>query len=277
MKKLGLLIGGIVVSLLLVGGFWIYRNEYLKDLVIEEPLTLEFSKGNLKDNEFLIREAINKLSEDINTKKELVVKELEYDTSELAESKEGKILLEDGRDVIFKYEVIDSIPPVIEGQFKYETEAGIAVDFDLKAVDNHDGEIEVELEGDFDFRNPGEYALIAVAVDQSGNKSMENISLKVNEIVVKENEMNRNENKENQIKPSNVAPSKPNVSDTESKPDYNLFEEDGDFVDTNGIMNYLYKVYDSFEACHVASNLELENHSDWVSTSCLDKALYYTK
>lgn len=278
-------------------GFGIYKYLNPVELIIQEPLSLEYSQQILEENETRIKNALSEFSRETRQKKDLEAKEIIYETHELTESKEGKIILEDDKELIFTYEVKDTKSPIIKGDLEYETELDRKVDFNLTAVDNYDSEIKLSIEGNVDYAKPGEYKLQVVAEDTSGNTSKEEIIVKVNKAAIKEELSVEKDKKENSTSESNGSSNKkPKETDqtktnTQNKPDgknnHNnssggtvsgpLFEEDGDFQGHDGVMHYFYKTYETFDACRAASESLLEENHSWHSTSCQDKSLYYTK
>jgi D-alanyl-D-alanine dipeptidase len=81
----------------------------------------------------------------------------------------------------FKINVVDTISPIITYEKEISTTVGSKIDLtkNVNATDNSKEEIEVEIEGDYDFNKVGEYALKYVAKDASQNETCEEFTLKV--------------------------------------------------------------------------------------------------
>ena len=90
-----------------------------------------------------------------------------------------------GRKYVTVYDisVVDRESPKIVFTDFWETTEGEELDLlkDVSVTDNSNEEIAVTVEGDYDFKTPGEYTLKYVACDSSMNKTEEEFTLKVKE------------------------------------------------------------------------------------------------
>ena len=129
---------------------------------------------------------------------ELISSKEEVDTSKL-----GKVTVtlkfkdKFNKEVEYSYEieVKDTKGPEIDAKDKITTFKGKKVDLldGVKATDNSNEDIEVKVEGEYDFNKSGEYELWYVAKDSSGNETKEKFIL-----VVEDNNNNSNNNNNNQ-------------------------------------------------------------------------------
>ncbi len=111
------------------------------------------------------------------------------DTSKLGE-KEVKISYkkkDKESDFTLNVKIIDTTPPLIEGKEMQEITVGEKLDFlsDVKVTDNSGEHIVPTIEGEYDVNKAGEYKLLYVAEDISGNRSEKAFALKVNAVKVK--------------------------------------------------------------------------------------------
>lgn len=83
--------------------------------------------------------------------------------------------------------IVDTEAPVIEYKKELSTTVGTSIDLlkGVKASDNSKEEINVTIEGKYDFNKEGTYNLKYVAVDSSNNKKEEKFILKVNKKATK--------------------------------------------------------------------------------------------
>ena len=80
------------------------------------------------------------------------------------------------------YSVVDTTPPVIEGEDEITvyrgSESNIKTEF-FMVTDNYDEEVQVDLVGDYNYQAVGEYELGIKATDKSGNEAIKNFKLNV--------------------------------------------------------------------------------------------------
>ena len=81
----------------------------------------------------------------------------------------------------YDIEIVDKEEPSIDYSDRLSTTEGIVIDLldGVKANDNSNEEIDVTVEGEYDFNNVGEYELYYVAKDSSGNTTKEKFILEV--------------------------------------------------------------------------------------------------
>ena len=158
------------------GAFFYFKS---KELKVEYESEIKISLG----------EEAN-LTEGINIQNgKLKDEEISIDTSKIGKQ-EITFQIEDefGNTKEYKRTIIieDKEPPKIEFQEKIEVSYCAEVDLlkDVKASDNSNEEIKVELEGDYDTCKSGEQELYYVAKDSSGNETKEQFTLVVKEKVV---------------------------------------------------------------------------------------------
>lgn len=151
------------------------QEEQAKDVLLKDNLTFEInSEVNLlslisEDNQATIINKDEKIDTTTLGKKEVTIK---YDNGLLNQTLEKKI----------RINVVDTQKPTIEYQKELSTNVGTKIDLlkDVKAIDNSKEEIEVTIEGEYDFNKEGTYNLKYIAVDSSNNKTEEEFILKVN-------------------------------------------------------------------------------------------------
>ena len=169
-KKLGAL---IVMSLLCVGCTEKESLKVSKDLDVEinsEAVIGDFVKG--------------KNGSKIKNKDE------EIDTSELGKQKvkvKYKTEKGDKKTKTIKINVVDTTKPEIECEDELTTTVGEEIDLtkDVEVTDNSKEKIKVEVEGDYDIDEAGEYKLKYVAKDSSGNKAEKKFVLIVEKVKIK--------------------------------------------------------------------------------------------
>ncbi|MCM1370806.1 MAG: DUF5011 domain-containing protein [Clostridium sp.] len=91
------------------------------------------------------------------------------------------------KNLSFKVTIIDTTPPLIEGEDAITTTVGSKPDL-LKNVivtDNSNENITATIEGEYDYNKIGEYSLKYIAVDMSGNKTEKDFALKVESATIK--------------------------------------------------------------------------------------------
>ena len=98
---------------------------------------------------------------------------------------EVKLRVEDNHKKEHEYKitiiVVDKEDPVITYEKEISTEVGTKIDLlkGVSATDNSKEDIEVTVEGEYDYNKEGEYKLYYVAKDSSGNVKKEEFTLKV--------------------------------------------------------------------------------------------------
>lgn len=116
----------------------------------------------------------------------ILTEKTEIDTSKVGkQSIDLEIKPSFGRKYVTVYyvSVVDRESPKILFTDFWETTEGEEIDLlkGVSATDNSNEEITVTIEGDYDFKTPGEYTLKYVACDSSSNKTEEEFTLKVKE------------------------------------------------------------------------------------------------
>lgn len=175
----------------------------------------------LVDNLFLEINSEVKLLSLINSDNtlEILSEDIYIDTSTLGEKELEIKYKKDLEEKIktFKINIIDTTKPVITFKMELETTVGTNIDLlkDVFANDNSKEDIEVKVDGNYDFNKEGIYNLKYIAIDSSNNKTEEDFILKVN----KKNTQSNNKNKpSNTIKPNN---NKPNNNENNTSSDNN--------------------------------------------------------
>lgn len=170
-KRLFLLILVIVIILLCVLGFVFIMSKSL-DVKYDKTVVVNLN-DEVYDNDNV---TILKNGNFINDKVRL-------DTSKVG-VQEVKVIIKDyfkkNKEIIYKLEVKDNEGPIIN--FKnLSTEVGKDIDLlaGVIATDNSKEDIEVKVEGDYDFNTVGDYKLYYVATDSSGNTTREEFTLTV--------------------------------------------------------------------------------------------------
>ena len=160
---------GIVISIILL------NNKQEKDvLLLNDNLNVEIN------SEVKLLSFVSK-----DNKVEIVSDNEIIDTSTLGE-KELKIKYLDKKqekDYTFKIFIVDTEKPIIEYQKEITTTEGTEIDLlkDVKATDNSKEELEVKVEGEYDFNKVGTYNLKYVVEDSSKNKTEEEFTLTITE------------------------------------------------------------------------------------------------
>ena len=179
-KKLLVIILSIVIVILIgcgVGGYFFYQSKALKvkmKKIITVPLNTEVYNTD----------AFQKIHNgDILTKKE------KLDTSKIGKSTitiKIKNYFKKIKTYRYQLVVIDKEAPVITFNPKLTIEEGNELNLldGVSANDDSNEEIPVTVEGEYDFKTPGEYHLTYVAKDSSGNEKREEFVLEVTKKVV---------------------------------------------------------------------------------------------
>lgn len=85
-------------------------------------------------------------------------------------------------DYSFEVEIIDTIAPVINAKDEFSTLLGQTIDLYASVVvtdNSKEKDNNITIEGNYDFNAVGNYSLVYVAVDKSGNKSSKPFTLRV--------------------------------------------------------------------------------------------------
>ena len=118
----------------------------------------------------------------INTGK-MVSNDIEIDTSKLGTKNINIEILYNNLlyDYTFDIDIVDTISPNIEYKEEITTYIGNEIDLlkNVKANDNSNEEINVTIEGNYDFNKLGTYKLNYIAIDSSNNKTSKEFTLKV--------------------------------------------------------------------------------------------------
>lgn len=155
---------------------------------------------------------------------------------------------DDEKEIIVKINIVDTISPTIEFEKELSTYLGTKIDLlkEVKATDNSEEEIEVTVEGDYDFNKVGTYTLKYVAVDSSGNKKEEEFVLKVTN---KETTSSTSNNSNNDNNSSTSAANNSSSNNTSNNNSNNSVDENSKY-DINLNDNVMY--YESIaDACSV--------------------------
>lgn len=138
------------------------------------------------------------------------------------ETKEATVTVFDDNEkeiasTTFKYIVIDTELPKIDGTSEYTTEVGKEVDYKtgIKATDSVDGDLEIEYNGEVDFSKVGEYKVEAKAEDKNGNVVTKEITVTVKEKEVAVVETPKQPTTQT---PNNQTTTKPNQNTSTTKP-----------------------------------------------------------
>lgn len=173
MKKKVILIIILVLFISIIGGGLVFYNSKKLSYKIDKNIEV-----NILDKVYNT-DYINKIKNGkLITKKKLI------DTSKLGTtsvSLELKNYFNKTKKVTYKVKVVDKEAPVITFNNKLSVEEGTDIDLlkDVKAVDNSNEEIKVEVVGDYDIKTPNTYELEYVCKDSSGNEKREKFTLEV--------------------------------------------------------------------------------------------------
>ncbi len=102
--------------------------------------------------------------------------EATLDTTEVGEKYQEIIIVNQlGVETVFyvTYNVVDTTAPTITGDEELSFATGEEVDLlsYFTAEDNSERAVKLSVEGDYDFKEPGNYTINIVAEDESGNRS----------------------------------------------------------------------------------------------------------
>lgn len=168
-----------IILLILVSYFW-YFYIYKKGVNYKEKITIEVGEVVPSVSDYVSESDLSNVSENITWKDLEIVDNKIYKTGEY----NGIITYRD-ENLEVKLVVKDTKSPVISGVKDLEMLAYESVPSFLDGItvsDNSGRNIEINVQGEYDTENVGEYKLYYIAVDESGNKASEEFSL-----IVKEN------------------------------------------------------------------------------------------
>lgn len=169
-------------------------------------LEIKFNNNvfNINDNVYNYDLILEIKNGEIITEKKLI------DTASLGK-KEEKLSIKDKfnnkKEYNIEYNIIDNMKPVISYNKELKTKKGVKIDLlkDVEVTDNSKEELEVKIEGDYDFDKVGEYTLYYVAKDSSNNEVKEEFKLIVEENTSNNDNKKKEENKKQEdSKPSNT-------------------------------------------------------------------------
>lgn len=159
----------LVVSSLLV--FIIYNKKNQKSLIVEPIIITTFKDLKFEiDSKVIVKDILKEEYNDI-----INTNELGNNVSYVKNKNNDKIVYE------FKYDVVDSTPPLIKGSSTVTANKGKEIDLvnNFLCGDYLDPTPKRYIEGDYNFNKVGSYNLTYVAEDASGNKSTKDFTLKV--------------------------------------------------------------------------------------------------
>ncbi len=168
-------VGGVTTGAILLNG----NDDNSKQEVDPNNLILN------NDLEFEINSELtllNLVSQD--NKVEIVSPDEAIDTSNLGDKEITiKYLVDNNeKEKTFTIKIVDTEAPTIEYTKELSTNVGTKIDLlkNVKASDNSKEEIQVTVEGEYDFNQEGTYKLKYVAKDSSNNQAEEEFTFKVN-------------------------------------------------------------------------------------------------
>ena len=162
-----------IVILLCIVGYLFYNSKKLKVNLVNDRVV------NINEEIYNLDFIENIENGTIITDKELV------DTSKLGK-KEVRLKIKNYfkkiRNYVYEIEIVDKEEPSIEYSDRLSTTVGTEINLleGVKAIDNSNDNIEITVEGDYDFNKEGTYELYYVAKDSSGNTKKEKFILEVN-------------------------------------------------------------------------------------------------
>lgn len=189
-KKILIIIGVALVIVGIITGVILLNNNNKLEPKKEENSKPEIKQEtNIKiqlkeDLTFDINSEVKLLSLiDENNEVEITSEDEVIDTSSLGEKDITIRYLDNEKEeqYLFKINIVDIIAPKIEFKKELKTTLGNKIDLlkNVKVTDNSNEEINVTVEGNYDFNKSGEYTLKYIAIDSSNNKKEEEFILKV--------------------------------------------------------------------------------------------------
>ena len=173
MKKY--LIIGSIVTVLLVGGFFLWQFLRVKfanvELILKDDLQVAFL-SDVKVSDFI---------ESINGE---IVDDKRIDTTKIGEQKiEFEYINDDGIKINYSYniEVVDVTPPVVWLNSSYNVTVGSTISLvdDILCGDDYDSDPVCEVIGEYNMNEEGSYDLVFKATDSSGNVTEQEFTLNV--------------------------------------------------------------------------------------------------
>ena len=174
MKKKIIIISIIIFIIIIlgIGGYLFYNSKKLKvNLVSDRVVNINDEIYNTDYIKSIKNGTIISDKENVDTsiigKKKIVLKIKNY--------------FNNIEKYTYDIEIVDKEEPNIDYRDRLSTTEGVEIDLldGVKASDNSNEEIDVTIEGEYDFNNIGEYELYYVAKDSSGNTRKEKFILEV--------------------------------------------------------------------------------------------------
>lgn len=172
-KKLMGLLFVIVIVIMIIFVIFVYINIYKVDIVLNNNLQVEFNE----------KRKISSFIKKINGK---IIDDKYVDTLSLGSKAIVFNYINDNNVKVsssFEYEVVDTTPPLILLNSKYDVLVDDTLDLtnSILCGDNYDNKPKCYIDGNYDLHVPGKYDLSYNAVDSSGNSSVVNFTLNVYE------------------------------------------------------------------------------------------------
>lgn len=182
MKKKKILIILIITSIfILILSIYLFNNKNNNN-TINNIIKIDVELNDNLITEINSKVKISDFIKKINTGK-MVSNDLAIDTSKLGTKNINIEILYNNLlyDYNFNIEIIDTISPNIEYKEELTTYIGNKIDLlkDVKVTDNSNEEVEITIEGNYDFNKTGTYKLNYIVVDSSNNKTIKEFTLKV--------------------------------------------------------------------------------------------------
>ena len=173
-KKIFIIIISIVVIILATSGLFFYKyyNKNKFTFTLKESITLPLnSDANPKDYIKSIKNAkvkYNKVKTDTIGKKTIT-----YIVTDNLFKKKHKYT--------YTLDIIDDIPPVIEGKDKVSLFVNSKIDLIsyIKVSDNYDKDLDIKIDGEVDNKKEGTYKVKYIATDKSANTSEHTITFTI--------------------------------------------------------------------------------------------------
>ncbi len=215
LKNIGKILLGIIV--LLLAAFFFVKFKQPK-IIYKDNLTIQLSREAY--NLDFIKEVKN--GEIITQKEKIDTNKVGKQTIEI----EVKNIFKQTKKYSFEIEVLADENPIISGPEKLETTEGTEIDLykDVTAKDINGENINLSIEGTYDFNKEGSYELTYIAKDSKGNESKKTIILEVKK---KAELPNQEEIKENQKQEKTQNKTEPTSEPTKQN-------DDGTFTTSKG-------------------------------------------
>lgn len=171
----------VLFLLILILCFLGYKGfKYSKESIIKNAII----KVELREDRNVDFDSKVKISDFIVSINGELIDDKEIDTSKLGEKNVNfKYINEEGIKVPyeFKINIVDRVAPIIwlGSTYSVTTSYSSTLEHDIMCVDNYDDEPYCHVEGDYDTTTPGNYNLVYVAEDKSGNRSEVEFTLNV--------------------------------------------------------------------------------------------------